>query len=609
MKDNIRYSDCLSSEIKRKGADKKAVARGLYGEVSFYSVLNGKTLPDYMKRNRLMERLGVVSDLYEDYLQNSEYKIWEKCERIILLIEEHNYDESLKAISEVERINTNKLMTQLLLDMRSRCIFAKNGYSQTGLALIQEARRITVPDYKMNEIDKLLFSYKEVYLILKEIEYKFHLGDISVDECYEKIINVYKWVMTSFFDLKGKVKIVPAISSICKDLYDKCDVDKREIILEVSNEALYELRSTNRLYYYREVLELVIKASKDLGVNNRIDECSHWLEVFNNLYVEYGISYDMNDSAYIYLDSVKNSIGKIIKSRRKAFGLTQSELAEGVCSPRTVSRLENGLVDSQNFDVCGLLHKLNVQTEYRRSVFVEEESEWISLYDKYSQAINNKELDKANALVNKLLDKVTIDSVYNKQAIMRLMAVVNYQNRKISNKEYSQRLREALELTISQEMVAESPDLYLTLTESICLYSMAKAARINGDVSLLDIIYDRCQSLKKERLVYNNLIIYVSCIDWLSGYFIENKKVELGRMLAEEDLILNLRNMFLRQVHRSIVKKVAADVYDTGELFDKQYDGEYQKAITTAKFGYDSYSQKAYEENLYKIKNRIRWDD
>ncbi len=202
MKDNIRYSDCLSSEIKRKGADKKAVARGLYGEVSFYSVLNGKTLPDYMKRNRLMERLGVVSDLYEDYLQNSEYKIWEKCERIIFLIEEHNYDESLKAISEVERINTNKLMTRLLLDMRSRCIFAKNGYSQTGLALIQEARRITVPDFKINEIDKLLFSYKEVYLILKEIEYKFHLGDISVDECYERIINVYKWVMTNVIKLR-----------------------------------------------------------------------------------------------------------------------------------------------------------------------------------------------------------------------------------------------------------------------------------------------------------------------------------------------------------------------------------------------------------------------
>lgn len=38
-----------------------------------------------------------------------------------------------------------------------------------------------------------------------------------------------------------------------------------------------------------------------------------------------------------------NALGEIVRSLRKQAGLSQEKLADGICSPVSISRIENGL--------------------------------------------------------------------------------------------------------------------------------------------------------------------------------------------------------------------------------------------------------------------------
>lgn len=608
MKDNIRYSDCLKEEIERKGADKKTVARGLYSESTLYDVLKGNTLPDFMKRNRLMARLGVVSDLYEDYLQNSEYRIWSKCEKIMAYLEEHKFLETLNLISEVERINKNKLISQFLLDMQSRCSFAKNGYSEEGYYLVRKARRISVPDFRWEEIDGMLFSDKEIYLMLSEIRYEYKLAVVSAIEAFKRIQQIYSWVMASYFDIKGRVKIIPYISSICGLLYDFCDLEQKRGIFYITKEAINELQYCNRLFFYREVFNLYIKASIEFGDNSETNQVERYLEVFDGLYDEYKVIYDMNSSAYIYVDSVKNSIGEIIKSRRKAFGLSQKELAKGICSSRTVSRIEKGMVDAQRFDVCGLLNKLNVQMEYRRSIFVTENIELVRLYEEYSRRINEFELEKANVLVEKILKNVKLDSVYNKQVVDRLETVMQWKKKSIPKEQCVKRLKRALELTVSEEDVLNNDDAYLTLGENLCLYSLAICRnKVDLQNDYFRTLKNKRNALKNKGLVRENLTSYCIFTDWLARKYIENDCPEEGKCYAEDNMKLSLKQMRCKHIYRSIEIIVAAMFLKSGKVFDSQYENKYRQAILAATFCNNTYGVKVYSEVLFKMKNKVDW--
>lgn len=53
-----------------------------------------------------------------------------------------------------------------------------------------------------------------------------------------------------------------------------------------------------------------------------------------------------------------NTMGEIIRSLRKRAHITQEELAEGICSPISVSRIENGTQMPSNHVLEVLLSRL-----------------------------------------------------------------------------------------------------------------------------------------------------------------------------------------------------------------------------------------------------------
>lgn len=120
--DEINFHNLLYAIRKAKGISLEKLAYGLYTPSMMHYVENNKKLPHYLMRNRLMARLGVSSERYEDFLQYDEYDQWKKFQSIIDAVENENVEAAENLILELEsKIDKDAIVErQFLLDMKAR---------------------------------------------------------------------------------------------------------------------------------------------------------------------------------------------------------------------------------------------------------------------------------------------------------------------------------------------------------------------------------------------------------------------------------------------------------------------------------------------------------
>lgn len=89
----------------------------------------GECLPDYLMRNRIMARLGIAAEGYEDFLQPLEYDRYLKRADIMEEVENKNISSALALIEnlfESALEDNNKIELQFLYDMQARCFIYNN---------------------------------------------------------------------------------------------------------------------------------------------------------------------------------------------------------------------------------------------------------------------------------------------------------------------------------------------------------------------------------------------------------------------------------------------------------------------------------------------------
>ena len=70
-----------------------------------------------------------------------------------------------------------------------------------------------------------------------------------------------------------------------------------------------------------------------------------------------------------------NSLGEVIRSLRKKAGLSQEELSEGICSPVSLSRIENGIQKPSSSVLESLLNKLGTSTYQICNIYYKNEEQ------------------------------------------------------------------------------------------------------------------------------------------------------------------------------------------------------------------------------------------
>ena len=100
----------------------------------------------------------------------------------------------------------------------------------------------------------------------------------------------------------------------------------------------------------------------------------------------------------------RSSLGETIRSLRRQHGLTQEQLAEGLCSPITISRIENERQMPSKTLLDALLARLHSNTYQLCNVYYQSEQDY-AFVDKAKQAsvlLHRGRFDELRALLERL---------------------------------------------------------------------------------------------------------------------------------------------------------------------------------------------------------------
>lgn len=142
------------------------------------------------------------------------------------------------------------------------------------------------------------------------------------------------------------------------------------------------------------------------------------------------------------------NVGQIIKLTREAIGLSQEELADGVCSVQTLSRIENGKVKVKKKTYQQLMEKMGRDGTKNYSVLSTENFELLDIMVEVDDLIFRHEYEEAEKKNNILKEKLDLDNFLNYQYIERNEINLADGLGKISKMEALERLEDLISQTI-----------------------------------------------------------------------------------------------------------------------------------------------------------------
>lgn len=211
---------------------------------------------------------------------------------------------------------------------------------------------------------------------------------------------------------------------------------------------------------------------------------------------------------------------RVIKLTRKALGITQEKLSEGICEVETYSRIENGHRTIRRSTYRKLMEKMDRNTDRRYAVCVSKDGMLLDEKIELERAFKRYDYEAAEKYLNILKEKVD-DNLLTQQYMARVEALVEYYRGRISAEELIRKLDEALKITVPEYERYLNEDIVYPFTkmELLILLNIGNAYRRMGNNARGKFLY---------------LIIF-DCLN--AGYLGEQDstslQVSVGRSLAK----------------------------------------------------------------------------
>ena len=504
---DIMFAKLLSRLRKKKNITLETLSDGLCCHSFVHQIEQGTGEVNKLLKDRLLARLGVEAENYESFLFYTEYKGWKKRQDIVYSILYGRIKEARQRLEQYQiEYNMEKpLEYQFCVSMFVQIRRIEGAPKEELRELFQKAVLVTIPKPMERELKFRILSVDELNLLL---EYAFY-EEVSL-QWYEQFISYIEQL--SLDDLAVS-KIYPKTIYYFYQTWKRKKITEKQALekmLQFCDKAIEMLREARRMFYLWELLEAkmqLLQHLMEINIDKKeeiiktfkecYETCRNWKEVLEEIYAEYGISKEMQDFCYIYTDMEAHCIGDVIKIRRNMFGMTVKELCEGICSERTITRLETNQARTQKEIIFSLFERLHMSMEFCKSDLLTENSEAKRLFGKLKQVNNQMECEKAEQLLEQVKSMVSLDIPENKQAIEG-NEIHNEYNRKMLNKEYFdkqvyiKRLKEILGYTIPYESVVASGKKYLTQNELICLQNiMTELDWSDSELEqLVQVLYD-----------------------------------------------------------------------------------------------------------------------
>lgn len=534
---------------------------------------NGNRLAEKLMGDRLVARLGVSGEKYEDYLQPKEYVLWLHRMRIVQAIENKDLPKAKEELDTYEiSCVDNCVNHQFILAMRYMILMLEGVSDEVLLDVITSAVRCTVPNVEKALDGAQLLCDQEVNLIAEQI--RLIIPPQEVVDASAWRISKYKkllaYIDASHWENLQKAKVYPKLACYIAQLLLERDASKQELkcVLELCHHAMELLRDTSRSFYLTELCEarealavrllaMEVDATERTSLEEMLQENAEWRDALKALCEDLHLEYYMSDFCYLYYETECYNMVEVLEKRRTMLGLSRVKLSKGICCDRTIIRCER---EGRNLSVDvmrRLYERLGLCAEYRRAQMVTTDVEAVNAYyNELVRAINRQEYKNALLCLEDLKEKVDLSLSYNRQEMERLENYVLYKNKQIDADEFSRRVVATLEYTLDISKLANSKTYYFTRAELGCLHDLAFEVQTKASMLCSKIIESICFDAMNKGVEETRLFAYEYVMERMASRLGDEEKYEessrMGQIILKECLkhyrLVNLTNLVYNQL-------------------------------------------------------------
>ena len=419
------------------------LAMGLMSASQLVKIENGERPINKNIRDRLLERLGIAKELYENLLDLCDFEEWDYKKKILSAIQNKKIEDAYRLLKEYKAHlrENDRINHQFILAMWGE-VLKQEGASKEKIAeCYRKAVILTIPDAEKVWWEKRPLSVLEMNLLLE----------------------------TQTENLK-----------ICEKAIDK-------------------LRDAGRTYYLIELLEIEIQILETMPEDavaeylekNGTDRINakELMSVIKKLYAEYEVPAYMQDCTYFYQQKWIFSMKDVLRTRREMFGLTQEQLCEGICSVKSLRRAEKGQTDMQRETLKKLLNRLGLSGQMQWSRLITSDREVIRMAEELADYINDRKFSVASKQLESLKSRIDLDIPQNKQYFLEKQALLEFEQGKVTREEFVKMEKEVLECTLRAENLYRKENVYLTEQEITCIRNSWRGMEGKEKRELIDLIF------------------------------------------------------------------------------------------------------------------------
>lgn len=520
--DSYEFGKYLTELRRKYNVSMNVVCDGICDQSVMSRIENGEREVSKLVQDRLLGRLGVAPENFENMVYADEYGYWKTRQEIISLIQHEKMDEADKLLEEMavqeklfesgdtaENIDINlKLQFYMAMKAQIRCY---NGAGDAELKkMYADASRLTVSRMKDRGSVKEFFSNRrlavdEINLLLEYWRY------VSPEIGKRFIRGAIEYIDKARYELLTWAKIYPkAIYYLCL-LERKTGIQSERKINELMHlvtQAIECLRNAIRAFYLCELLDIKIELFrlinkektlywdtliKDMEHDTLVDEnydtlfgntdeysteaqyiwCRYTRNVLKEIYQRCGVREETFEYSYIYVDREVYCIEDIIRIRRNMLNISMYSLCDGICSERTISRIERKLTRPQSSIIHKLFERLGLSGELSQSELVSSNVEAQVLLQKFRINFNYKNSRDVDSMINEIENIVSLDVPQNRQMLRRVRLCFLREEKVIDDEEFVSQIKGVMECTLPYKVaITKDIEKYLTIEELSCLHNI-----------------------------------------------------------------------------------------------------------------------------------------
>lgn len=441
-----------------KNISQKELYYGLKDTKLVSKMENGEQYISKLLVDILLERMGLSTDLYGYEFTIKEYELFQCRADLLELLEKGQYEEAEQLCEEYEKkaSEKDKFQQQFIRTIRLLIAMEKGAEPEYLQKEAEQILFLTVPKFKVGNIREYLLSGMERMLVAVQAEALCRMEDTKDKgmDMYYSLLFYLEEHCTDF--LEQERQIPPLVLLMVKWLWKW----ERYSQIWICEKAIKVLRNNMRLSLLEPLMKYEMKGWETgcvaIPEGESVKEWEEGLKALDEIREEYKVErkYDEEQSvATLFALMIRQNcrgqiLGDTIRRIRQEKGISVEELAENICEPETLRRIELGTIRPREKTYSKLMKKLGQEEYAYHPMICSDDYRMYESCKEIKKYIYKGEYERAEYELRKLEDGLDFEYKTNYQLFLRFSGILKERTKQIRLEEKLEYMKKALAVTI-----------------------------------------------------------------------------------------------------------------------------------------------------------------